>query len=204
MSNATFEPHGIHRIAGHFYKQSAEDYGAARCCLINGLFPGLVMAEQAVEKLIKGFLRTGNPSIKWNGKGHQLADLQNQLVAMYPQISLSAYTDTIKLLQSCYDGRYPDSEKDAIGRATSELRNIDNLYMYLADQVPIGGELKYQIGVFPHLYTAHLGLSNMPDGRWMLYQNGAALRLLNGRPLPDNIVRWRDAVIKQRLAAQPG
>lgn len=204
MNNAKFEPHGIHRIAGHFFKQSAEDYGAARCCLIHGLFPGFVLAEQAVEKLIKGFLRTGNPSIKWSGKGHQLADLQNQLVAMYPQISLSEHTNTIKLLQSCYDVRYPDSASEGMGRATSELRNIDSLYMYLADQVPIGGELKYQIGVFPHLYAAHLRLSNMPDGQWMLFRNEAALRALNGRPLPENIVRWRDAVFKRKSEEQRG
>lgn len=30
MDSATFDPQGVHRIAGHFVKQSAEDHAATR------------------------------------------------------------------------------------------------------------------------------------------------------------------------------
>lgn len=203
MDNATFEPHGIHRIAGHFYKQSAEDYGAARCCLINGLFPGFVMAEQAVEKLIKGILLTADPSFKpKRGYGHDLAFLCAKLQETYPGISLSVFEDTIKMLQSCYDGRYPDSGTNSLAHTTAQLRSIDELYMYLDEQVPITGEMRLQIGALPLLYSAYVRITNIPACLWLLQGNEAAHRLLSGRPLPDAVVRWRDAFLKQ-TAPQP-
>ncbi|SAL19053.1 HEPN domain-containing protein [Caballeronia telluris] len=189
-----FEPHGIHRMAGYFFKQSAEDYGAARCCLLHGLFPGFVMAEQAVEKLIKAFLLTADPTFKpKKGQGHNLAAFCARLIEKYPAISLDGFEPTIQLLQACYDGRYPDSAADPMPRATAELHNVDRLYMHLADQAPLAGDRKWSIGVFPHLYMAHLGVSNMPDGKWMLHGNAAAMRLLTGRPLPAIVERWRNA-----------
>ncbi|CAN7476180.1 HEPN domain-containing protein [Caballeronia sp. LjRoot31] len=205
MSNVTFDPHGEHRMAGHFFRQSADDYAAARCCLLNGLFPGFVMAEQAVEKLIKGFIITKDASFKPKPRqGHDLAWLCTKLQELYPHISIAPYERIIKLLQACYDGRYPDSGNDRFGLTTAELKNIDDLYMYLADLVPIEGEMKMRIGVFSHLYSAYLNLSNIPDGKWMLHGNEAALRLLTGRPIPEIILRWRDATLKNLVKEQQG
>ena len=202
MNDATFEPHGIHRIAGHFYKQSAEDYGAARCCLINGLFPGFVMAEQAVEKLIKGILLTADPSFKpKRSQGHDLTFLCSKLQETYPAISLSGFEDTIKMLQSCYDGRYPDSGTDALAHTTAQLRSIDELYMHLDNHVPIAGDMRFRIGALPRLYSAYVRITNMPDAFWLLHGNEAAQRMLNGRPLPEIVVRWRDVAIRQTSTA---
>lgn len=78
LAASNFDPHGRDRNAGYFFKQSAEDYAAARCCLLNGLFPGFVMAEQAVEKLIKGFILFMDPGFKpKKGKGHEPSESYN-------------------------------------------------------------------------------------------------------------------------------
>lgn len=38
---------------------AAKDYVACRCCLINGLFTGLVLGAQTVEKMLKGYILLG-------------------------------------------------------------------------------------------------------------------------------------------------
>ena len=38
-----------------FLNIATQDYIAARCCLINGLFSGLVLSAQAVEKYSKAY-----------------------------------------------------------------------------------------------------------------------------------------------------
>lgn len=194
MTTSNFDPHGRDRNVGYFFKQSAEDYAAARCCLLNGLFPGFVMAEQAVEKLIKGFILFMNPSFKPKSKkGHDLASLITVLCSHYGHVSLAPYAKIIELLQSSYDGRYPDSGTDLLAHMTSQLRDVDELYIYLLDQSPITGDLRYQIGAWPYLYTAYLEITNMPDPKWAMFDNLAARQLLKGRPIPANVQRWKDA-----------
>ncbi|NUY01560.1 HEPN domain-containing protein [Paraburkholderia youngii] len=194
MTASNFDPHGRDLNAGYFFKQSAEDYAAARCCLLNGLFPGFVMAEQAVEKLIKAFILFMDPGFKPKGKkGHDLARLIEVLHSHYGHISLAPYEKTIELLQSSYDGRYPDSGSDSLAHMTSQLHDVDELYVYLLDQSPITGELRYKIGAWPYLYAAYFGMTNMPDPKWMMLNNLAAIRLLTQRPIPANIQRWKDA-----------
>lgn len=194
LSTSNFDPHGRDRNAGYFFKQSAEDYAAARCCLLNGLFPGFVMAEQAVEKLIKGFIFFMDPSFKpKKGKGHDLPSLAAVMCSHYGHVSLAPYEKTIELLQSSYDGRYPDSGTYSQAHMTAQLRDVDELYIYLLDQSPITGDLRYQVGAWPHLYTAYLGITNMPDPKWTMFDNLAARRLLMGRPIPANVQRWKDA-----------
>ncbi|NUX55906.1 HEPN domain-containing protein [Paraburkholderia youngii] len=193
MTASNFDPHGRDRNAGYFFKQSAEDYAAARCCLLNGLFPGFVMAEQAVEKLIKGFILFMDPGFKpKNKKGHDLASLITVLQSHYGHVSLDPHKKTIALLQSSYDGRYPDSGSDRLAHMTSQLHDVDELYIYLLDQSPITGDLRFQIGAWPYLYTAYLRITNMPDPTWMMLNNFAARRLLMTRPIPDNVQRWKD------------
>ena len=36
-----------------FLYDADQDYVAARCCILNGLFPGFMLASQAVEKFLK-------------------------------------------------------------------------------------------------------------------------------------------------------
>jgi HEPN domain-containing protein len=202
LATSNFDPHGRDCNAAYFFKQSAEDYAAARCCLLHGLFPGFVMAEQAVEKLIKAFIFFTDPSFKpKRGRGHDLPSLVTVMCSQYGHVSLAPYEKTIELLQSSYDRRYPDSETAPQSRMTAQLRDVDDLYIYLLDQSPITGDLRYQIGAWPHLYAAYLGISKMPDPTWSIFDNLAARRLLMGRPIPANIQRWKDA--HDRDAATP-
>lgn len=107
----------------------------------------------------------------------------------YAHVSLAPYEKTIELLQSSYDGRYPDSETKSLAHMTAQLNDVDELYIYLLDQSPIAGDLRYQIGAWPYLYTAYLEITNMPDPKWAMLNNLAARRLLMGRPIPANIQR---------------
>jgi HEPN domain-containing protein len=194
MTTSNFEPHGRDRNAGMFFRHSAEDYAAARCCILNGLFPGFVMAEQAVEKLIKGFILFKEPQFKpKRGCGHDLRSLVHVLHSYYPDFSLTAYEKIIEIIQSAYDGRYPDSDVQSQAYMTAQLRDIDELYIFLADQSPITGDFRYQIGVWPYLYMAYLGLTNMPEPKWSLFDNQAAFRQISSRPIPPIVQRWKEA-----------
>jgi hypothetical protein len=44
-----------------FQMAATDDYVACRCCLLNGLFPGLRLGAEAVEKLLKSFILFVNP-----------------------------------------------------------------------------------------------------------------------------------------------
>jgi hypothetical protein len=35
---------------------ATSDYTAARCCILNTLFPGFMLASEAIEKLLKAFI----------------------------------------------------------------------------------------------------------------------------------------------------
>jgi hypothetical protein len=41
---------------------ATNDYVACRCCLLNGLFPGLRLGAEAVEKYLKAFVLYAEPA----------------------------------------------------------------------------------------------------------------------------------------------
>ena len=46
----------VHQRAGSFWGIAADDYVAARCCILNGSFTGFVLGAQAAEKYLKACL----------------------------------------------------------------------------------------------------------------------------------------------------
>jgi hypothetical protein len=53
-----------HALAGEFLRFATDDYLACRVCLLNGLFPGLRLGAEAIEKYLKGFVLYADPSHK--------------------------------------------------------------------------------------------------------------------------------------------
>jgi hypothetical protein len=52
----------IHHEAVGFMEVATNDYVACHCCLLNGLFPGLRLGAEAVEKYLKAFVLYAEPA----------------------------------------------------------------------------------------------------------------------------------------------
>ena len=63
------------RKAVKFVEAATDDYVSCRCCLINGLFTGLILGAQAVEKYLKAFVLFQDPSIDVRSYNHQIKAL---------------------------------------------------------------------------------------------------------------------------------
>ena len=64
-----------HRDAVEFVIAATDDYVACRCCLLNGLFPGLRLGAEALEKYLKAFVLYGDPSLDVQKHNHRIGDL---------------------------------------------------------------------------------------------------------------------------------
>ena len=54
MENLEFN--STYQAAVGFIESATDDYVASRCCLLNGVFPGLRLGAEAVEKYLKAFV----------------------------------------------------------------------------------------------------------------------------------------------------
>src|SRR5688572_6077528 len=63
---------GNNREAGELYSSATEDYVAARCCILNGLFSGFPLGAQAVEKMLKAFILYKAPATKVRDMSHYI------------------------------------------------------------------------------------------------------------------------------------
>jgi HEPN domain-containing protein len=168
--------------AGAMYNQATEDYAACRCCLLNGLFPGLVLGEQAIEKMLKSILLFKNENIIKSHDIMQLSDDINKIGVL----DLSKDSDLIKLLYDSYQGKYPDNDRWSDAKAdrkfvtTGEVNRIDDLIIRIVNAIPIPIEVKLRMGVYPIVCDSHrLGLNT-----WILFNNAPLKQIL-----PDLIIK---------------
>jgi len=135
------------------FHDAGSDYFACRCCILNGLHTGFRLASEAVEKLLKAFiyLATGSKTnVKRDGL-HNPYVLKQELTTAHPDQKLDGFDDLLKTLHDHYQSRYFDNPTTGKGASSKELDQIDELFLYLAETLPMPDEVKYRGGFFTSL-----------------------------------------------------
>ncbi len=139
-----------------FFRTATDDYAAARCCLLNGLFMGFVLADQAFEKYLKGTILLIEP--EWNVRkhGHKLRVLLAEVEKRIPEMKdLHKYDETIDRLDKHYNARYSDNDNQLQSKTTEELVQIDELLFFTNDLIPLPREIKMCTTGFFSTICAH-------------------------------------------------
>jgi len=170
-----------------------QDYPAARCLLLNGLPSGFVLAQQAVEKLLKAYLRISHPTAARHvgpkglvasalpvSPSHDLLSHASLVEANFPQVQISSqYSWLLRELSLAFDRKYPDSQAPHSSSTTEWLRDIDELVVGLSLCIPLPAETRWRIGVFHSAWPLVLtGQPNPPWSVWVRKSNEAFNRVL--------------------------
>ncbi|MDP2709299.1 MAG: HEPN domain-containing protein [bacterium] len=135
-----------------FLYNADTDYEAARCCILNGLFSGYMLASQAIEKSLKALIRLECGKIKIESKDrHNPFRLKEMLKK---DTVLDKYDDLLKKLSDHFKARYYDNEMDykTKGASSEELADLDNLWMFLKEKLPFPNEVKFRTKFFSDLF----------------------------------------------------
>jgi len=154
-----------------------DDYIASRCLLINCLFTGLVLAAQAVEKYLKGYILFFEKDFRPKKSLHHILTLADELQS-YQDFGLSEYKPLFERLERHYETRYPDNPNQSTYMGTEELDEIDSFIIHLNDSLPAPDEIKYGFGLYRKLFIGienNLPQGKLPQERWLLKDNYALL-----------------------------
>ncbi len=132
---------------------AAEDYISSRCLILNNLFTGFTLISQSVEKLLKAviFLETGQ---KTNSKGldrHNPYILKEELQEKV-DYGLNQFDGLLKRLYGHFQARYFDNKDMIRNMSTKEIREVDDLWIYLLEKAPFPLEVKYRLSFFGFLF----------------------------------------------------
>jgi len=141
------------QYATMMFMSASNDYIASRCCVLNGLSSGFVLACQAIEKLLKAFiyLETGERTKLTGADKHNPFKLKEQLLKV-KKYELDKFDNLLKKLYDHYQSRYYDNKISGQGSSSSELNTIDELWVYLIEALPIPNEVKYRLKFFSDLF----------------------------------------------------
>lgn len=142
--------------------QGTSDYVGCRCCLSNGVFSGLELGAQAVEKHLKAMLLFAKPGNNARSFNHKLPLLVSAVQAE-GIADLSGHIETIKKLQGHYQSRYPDNTGKATSASTDELQIIDELMHDILDRMPVPEEVLLRSGVYTRAIASSEGRPVFPD-----------------------------------------
>jgi hypothetical protein len=152
---------------------AGSDYFACRCCILNMMSSGFRLASEAVEKLLKAyiFLETKQKTtLKQNDRHNPYLlkeELQSALKAR--DTELDNFDGLLNQLFGHYQSRYPDNKGQ--GSASSqELTQIDKLFIFLIEKLPMPDELKYRSGFFVSVYDSN-ARQFWRDYHWATEQN---------------------------------
>jgi len=135
------------------FGDAGSDYVACRCCILNALHSGFRLASEAVEKLLKAFiyLETGARSALKRNDRHNPYLLKQELKVAHPDPKLDNFDDLLKKLYDHYQSRYFDNPTTGKGASSEELDEIDDLFVYLIETLPMPDEVKYRCMFFAFL-----------------------------------------------------
>ncbi len=137
-----------HSSALLLLQSSALDYSAARCLLINGHFPGLVLGAQSIEKILKAYLLLKDSSMKVRNLKHDLGRLLKQVDTSFPQLGLVQFEPIVKRFREHYQARYPDNLDASTSMGTDDLRPLDQIIVNLNEHLPCLHNTKYRSGLY--------------------------------------------------------
>jgi HEPN domain-containing protein len=127
------------------------DYASARCLLLNGLFPGLVLGAQAVEKYLKGSILFLDKNKDTRKLSHGLVDLKNELQKL-SGLHLEKFNPFLERLEKHYLTRYPDNKDSSKSMSTGEIREIDELIIFLNESLSVRNEIKFRSGLYVQIF----------------------------------------------------
>jgi hypothetical protein len=171
--------------------RAVEDYASARCLLLHGLQGGFVLAQQAVEKLLKTYLTVAHPGrSRFVGKGqlvpgHLPVNPSHDLIAHFNCAKdhftfLSITSEQVKLLENlsyCFEGKYPDSETPLTSTTTAWVNDLDDLFVPLSLELPLDDSIRWRTGIYASAWPIILAnQADPPSSQWIRAHNSAFQR----------------------------
>jgi hypothetical protein len=171
-------------------RHAVNDYASARCLLLNGLFGGLVLAQQALEKLLKSYLTIEHPGrTKFIGKKDALAlpsldvNPSHDLVAHWRLAEKSfphhlaldqSQQDLIANLSYCFHSKYPGVVTPLKSKTTAWLDELDRIFVSWALGVPLSNEERWRSGLYIFVWNDVIPSEDNPlDTCWIRDRNYA-------------------------------
>jgi hypothetical protein len=167
-------------VSSVWVSKAFDDYAAARCLLLNWLPAGFILAQQAIEKMLKAYLRIKYPSeSRFVGSkykqpctlpvnaSHDLIAHAKLVLIEFPELHLEPLIKhewLLKALSLLYEQKYPDSSAPHNSSTTAWLQDIDDLMISLSMQLPIEADTLWRTGVFACVWP--LVLIDQPDPPW--------------------------------------
>lgn len=136
-----------------FY-DSIDDYIVSRFLINRGfLREWLIFGSQAIEKMLKSFIFITKGKIpKKNVDKHNPFYLK-EVLRKSSKFNLDKYDDLLKRLFGHYQSRYMDNKNQTTFKSSGELKEIDELYIFLLEKLPITEEIKYKSRFFQYLFS---------------------------------------------------
>lgn len=162
----------------NFVHISVGDYSAARCCYLNGLMQqGAILGEQAVEKILKGFLLRLNRDEKVGVKfrNHQLVPIIDRIQEIQ-DAGLDKFRSVAQRLSDLYEYcRYPDPKIrfDRLSMSSEDVHELDILYFFIVQKFPIPLEIKYRTGIYAFIGEERKPPYGNPTAHWLTKDNKA-------------------------------
>lgn len=166
-----------------------QDYASARCLLLHGLFGGFVLAQQALEKLLKAYLAIAHPGHDQfiGGKralaervldvspSHDLVAHLNLAERYFPQLALNqGQRELITNLSYCFHSKYPDTETPLKSKTTAWLHELDRIFVSWSLAVPLSDDVRWRTGLHVCVWNDVIGdQASPPYVRWIRDHNQA-------------------------------
>jgi HEPN domain-containing protein len=153
---------------------AAQDYAAARCLLINGLFSGLPSGAQAIEKLLKAIILFAEPGKSINNT-HNLPALFGQAERLLPKLGTLAFLPIADEFYGYYQMRYPDNPNRPSHASTGKFRDLDTMVIGLNFNLPCPRNVKMRSGLFAELTHSLNHLNDVSRAERWIKQDNLAL-----------------------------
>ena len=156
---------------------ATHDYAAARCLLLNGLFSGLPVGAQAIEKFLKASILFAEPT-KNIPNTHHLPRLLAIAEGLIPDLIPLSLSSTAQHFYECYQTRYPDNSNQPISMDTGKREQLDEMVIAINSHLPCPRNVKMRSGLFAGItFSLNRLNSESPTERWVK-QGNLALALV--------------------------
>ena len=135
------------------------DYVACRCCSLNKLHSGFRLASEAVVETPEGVHLCGNsgPSPRCRGDArHNPYLLKQELIGVHPDHKLDSFDDLLRSCTTISRADITTIQRPAKEPLSDELDQIDDLFVYLMEALPMPDEVKYRCRFFDDLCDVEL------------------------------------------------
>lgn len=127
---------------------ATQDYAAARCLLLNGLFSGLAIGSQALEKYLKAAILLADPAFPVRRLAHSISEAWQIAAPIFPEIGSSGFSEIADRFTLHYRERYPDNPNQTQSKSTGELAGLDQFIVAINENLPCPLNVKFRSGLY--------------------------------------------------------